>query len=88
MNATWTEQDWHELREERAAIMEYLGGMTRKDAERAAGIEVQIMSLKVTSERARAREMAQGAKKKAMEVEQPKQEQITLPGFEAAFGGG
>ena len=76
------------MREERAAIMQYDGGLGRKDAERQAGQLVQIESLRVTAERAEARERAKGTKAKVMAMEQPKQEQIALPGFEAAYGGG
>lgn len=79
---------WDEAREERAAIMQYDGGLDRKDAERQAGILVQLQSLEVTCGRVQARQQARGMKTKATAMEQPKQEQIALPGFEAAFGGG
>jgi hypothetical protein len=79
---------WEEVREERAAIMQYLGGMPRQDAERQAGIYVQLQSLEATCQRVQARQQARGDKTQEEVKEQPKQEQITLPGFEAAFGGG
>ena len=79
---------WEGVYEERAAIMQYLGGMPRQDAERQAGILVQLESLAATCERVQARAEARGTKTRAKAMEQPKQEQITLPGFEVAFGGG
>ena len=79
---------WDEVRAERAAIMQYLGGMSREDAERQAGIYVQLESLAATCQRVQARQQARGTKTTAKVQEQPKQEQIALPGFEAAFGGG
>ncbi len=77
-----------ELYNERAAIFEYLGGATRKDAERAAGTYVEIEKLRVTSEQVQAKQRAMGTMAKQKADEQSKQEQITLPGFEMAFGGG
>lgn len=32
----WTDEDWKEAFEERAAIMEYDGGLSREEAERRA----------------------------------------------------
>jgi len=39
----WTEQELIDLYEERAAIREYDGGMTRKDAERAAYFDWRVI---------------------------------------------
>lgn len=82
------EARWAEAYEERAAIMQFDGGLSRQDAERRAGQEIEIARLQEKSERVQSTNRAVGVKAKAMVVEQQKQEQITLPGFEAAFGGG
>jgi hypothetical protein len=88
MKAHWTEQDWIELREERAAIVEYCGKLPRKEAERLAGIEVQLMSLQAASERVQARAVAQEKRSRVTAPETRKEEQIALPGFEPVYGGG
>ena len=80
-----TEGDRREFREERAAIMQYCGNLSRKDAERLAGIDVQLVSLRATSEQVQARA---AARKRRSEGHTRKEEQIALPGLEAAFGGG
>lgn len=71
MNSRWSDADWMELYNERAA-----------------GTYVEIEKLRVTSEQVQAKQRAMGTMAKQKADEQSKQEQITLPGFEMAFGGG
>jgi hypothetical protein len=43
-NPGYAEKDWlNELYEERAAIKEYLGGMSREQAEREAKLEIDAL---------------------------------------------
>ncbi len=46
MNTNWTYKDWMELYEERAAIMEYDGGLPRAEAEIQAGLEIDNLRRK------------------------------------------
>ena len=41
--AAWTEEDWQALFDERAAIMEFDGGLPREEAETAAASEVSLL---------------------------------------------
>lgn len=54
----YTEEDWSEVYEERAGIMQYQGGLKREEAEAKARVYVQIERLRVTSEAVQARERA------------------------------
>ena len=60
----WTEDDWAAAKLERAAIMEYDGGLTRADAEQRAGIEIALLRAEVRSVKAeravKTRAQAQG----------------------------
>lgn len=49
----WTERDWADWFEERAAIAEYHGELTRKDAERVARDYVMKERLRRMSERSK-----------------------------------
>lgn len=42
-HANWTELDWHDAFEERAAIMEFDGGLPRAEAERQARIDIATL---------------------------------------------
>ena len=41
--AAWTEEDWQALFDERAGIMEFDGGLPRREAEKRAKAEVQAL---------------------------------------------
>jgi hypothetical protein len=41
--AAWTDEDWQALFDERAAIMEFDGGLAREEAEEAAASEVSLL---------------------------------------------
>ena len=46
--AAWTEEDWQALFDERAGIMEFDGGLPRKEAETAAANEVNLLRSRMT----------------------------------------
>lgn len=56
--AFWTDAEWDEAREERAAIMEYLGGLSRAEAERLAGVAIGLQRLEVASMKVQAQNKA------------------------------
>lgn len=78
----WTDEEWAEAYEERAAIMEYDGGASRSEAERRAGVVIQMMRLEVAGRQAEAQ--AHRPSKPAG----PPPDQPALPGMEQAFTGG
>lgn len=85
------EEYWREEFEHRAGILEYEGGLSRKDAEREAGTWLALERLRFTTERAQAVRQpvaTRAPKMKQITSECAQQEQATLPGFERAFQGG
>lgn len=66
---------WSELFEERAAIYEHDGGMSRREAERAASTWIAIERLRVASEKVQATRPAPVREVKSTEQQQ------ALPGF-------
>lgn len=76
---------WSEAFDERAAILEHDGGLSRREAERRASTWIAIERLRVTSEQVQQREQA--TKPKRAEAQSTEQQQA-LPGFETAYAGG
>lgn len=76
---------WSEEYNHRAAILEYDGGMSRKDAEREAGTWVALERLRVASERVQAKRRATVP---VVVASRQTEQQATLPGFEQAYQGG
>lgn len=76
---------WSEEYNHRAAILEYDGGMPRREAEREAGTWVALRRLEVACERTPARHKAVVP---VVVVSRQAERQTTLPGFEKAYQGG
>lgn len=66
---------WAEAFDERAGILQYDGGMTRREAERAASTWIAIERLRVAAEKMQATRPAPARETKSTEQQQ------ALPGF-------
>lgn len=83
--AVYDEEYWREEFDHRAAILEYDGGLSRKNAEHEAGNWLAIERLRVACETKQRREQAT---KPPKVIERPTEQQATLPCFETAYQGG